>query len=256
MLRPQLTPPRRGPPTALPTTSPLTHLLAVWPSLQQNPEREGYCTIVGPYPLSPHTQGPVLTEGLYLTRRKVFADEIHPPHSLSYASNSGELVRLSHQARRGETPMRNPVVWFGVTLLTFPAACNHDITGLIMLASTYSLHSIDGSRLPVHSFRSVTNAAGSCVYDIVDGLLTFDGSGAYSTGFRYDVRCAGQLPTIAHDDSQGSYTHRDAIVDFSPRAATTFTLSRATVHSTGLTLVLRMNAGDQYDLRFVPVQIH
>lgn len=147
--------------------------------------------------------------------------------------------------------MKRHVSLVAMLLLLGTAACD-DGTGPVKLASFYVVASADGAAVPVRSFWTFSNTAGTCVYDLIGGTLTFSTANNYTLSFSYDVRCAGDpAVTRAHDSTMGKYTQLDDEVTLTPNVHGTFTVERVRLQSGAATVDVRMNSGSSHRFRFV-----
>lgn len=68
---------------------------------------------------------------------------------------------------------------FGLVIGIWFSGCSSGPSEPTILAENYSAVSVDGAVLPVRGFTSVTNAAGSCVIDLLSSDLTLLSGGSY-----------------------------------------------------------------------------
>lgn len=139
-----------------------------------------------------------------------------------------------------------------LALLALLVGCDRDPAGPIALVPMYELESADGQAVPVNAFRTVSNEAGTCVYDLLSGVLTLSETANYGLSFTYDMWCAGSsTPTRVHDQSNGTFTRAGDDLTLTPRAHGTFTIEGVRLQVDAAIVDIRMNAGEEYRFRFV-----
>jgi hypothetical protein len=103
-------------------------------------------------------------------------------------------------------------------LVAFTAGCSGEPSGPVEIARMYDIESADGETIPVRAFRTISNDAGTCVYDLMGGALTFNPKASgYGVSFSYVVRCAGTGESWSHDTHSGMYTRSGDELSFTPR---------------------------------------
>jgi hypothetical protein len=133
--------------------------------------------------------------------------------------------------------------------------CDSDSTGPVELSGMYELVSADSRAVPVRSFTSISNSAGSCVYDLVLGTLTFSDAGQYGLSFSYDVRCTGSPGvTRTHDITSGTYSRSGNTLSLAPKVHSTFVVESVRLQSGSAIVSTRTNAGSQHTFRFNEVR--
>lgn len=133
------------------------------------------------------------------------------------------------------------------------AGCSSGPSAPTALAESYSAVTVNGAALPLHGFSSVSNAAGSCVVDMLSSDLMLVPEGTYDMYVYTSRTCTGETqPVNSLVRSHGNYSRHGEMLVFVPTVYPAYSIESGRVDDGEVLLEMSRTNGDHFALRFVP----